>query len=675
MMNKLQIDPAKFKRLCSWSLMISVLALASVGSSYGFHHKGLQEGPSGRLSTEPPMAPTGKLGQDLFLAVDHGDLTRLKALLKQGADPNSRNGLEFTPVFIAGAAHQLPAMQALLDAGANINANSPYGTPIMFCVATAHQEGFDLLVKKGADIHVRRADGMDLLMMAANTGYPPIVAQLLKMGVKPDLTDESGCTALSLAALHGNVSVVQMLLGAGSDINHFTKQHESPLMLAAKSGHPEVVELLLKSGADKSLQDGNGRTALLLATAYGDNPKVVRALIAAGADPMTKDSFGKTAWDYAFQRGHHEALVALGPKPAINFEKATKDPVRAVRLSLHALQDSMLAFHDRTACVSCHHEGLARMATGDAMDHGFKINPLLQKVQIKEIYGMLNGMKPLHLMALKDPNMMKQVPLMEINEIATTDSWLLAGMSAQKQAPCEGSAAMALVLAKSQLPDGSWRFSGPREPMQSSNFTFTALSAKSIHDFAPASAKLEIKNRIANARHWLAVNKPMNSEDRAFRLLGLKWCGAPSYMIKSAANAILKDQLPDGGWAQLPHMTSDAYATGQAIYALRVAGRVSASEPAIRRGVSYLLNNQEVDGTWYVEKRASPGNNYVDAKFPYGYSQYASFNGTCWAMMAILETEAMHKVAVHSARRSQIAFHPVTIRLDRESIRGAERTN
>jgi hypothetical protein len=41
-----------------------------------------------------------------------------------------------------------------------------------------------------------------------------------------------------------------------------------------------------------------------------------------------------------------------------------------------------------------------------------------------------------------------------------------------------------------------------------------------------------------------------------------------------------------------------------------------------------------------VNKRAFPANNYFDAGFPHGESQYASFNGTCWATMALLETTA-----------------------------------
>ena len=60
-------------------------------------------GQSTRQSTDPPLPPQGKLGEDLFLAIDHRDLSEIKSLLSRGADPNARNGLEFTPLYIAAA--------------------------------------------------------------------------------------------------------------------------------------------------------------------------------------------------------------------------------------------------------------------------------------------------------------------------------------------------------------------------------------------------------------------------------------------------------------------------------------------------------------------------------------------------------------------------------------------
>jgi hypothetical protein len=48
---------------------------------------------------------------------------------------------------------------------------------------------------------------------------------------------------------------------------------------------------------------------------------------------------------------------------------------------------------------------------------------------------------------------------------------------------------------------------------------------------------------------------------------------------------------------QFPSLPSDAYATGQAMVALRENGIVDASAPQYQRGVRFLLNTQFEDGS------------------------------------------------------------------------------
>ena len=111
------------------------------------------------------------------------------------------------------------------------------------------------------------------------------------------------------------------------------------------------------------------------------------------------------------------------------------------------------------------------------------------------------------------------------------------------------------------------------------------------------------------------------------------------------------DQRPDGGWAELPSLQSDAYATGQALFALNQAGELPVSNQVYRRGVRFLLRTQEEDGSWFVSKRAIPANNYFDAGFPHGESQYVSHGATCWATMALLLTTDAHGGGRQTAAR------------------------
>jgi hypothetical protein len=91
-------------------------------------------------------------------------------------------------------------------------------------------------------------------------------------------------------------------------------------------------------------------------------------------------------------------------------------------------------------------------------------------------------------------------------------------------------------------------------------------------------------------------------------------------------------------------MESDAYATGEALYALHEGGGVPANDPAYRRGVEYLLKSQAKDGSWHVKTRSLPIQPYFESGFPYGHDQWISSAGTSWAAMAL--TVAVEPVRV-----------------------------
>lgn len=583
-----------------------------------------------RRTTDPPIPAKGKLGQELFLAIDHRNQQEIEGLLKQGADANARNGLEFTPLYVAAASHQPEAMKALIAASAAVDADSPYGTALTFASATGHTEGVKMLLERGADVNVARVDGLTPLMMAANAGNPTTVAELISHKADVNLTNMREASALHYAARAGHIPVGEMLLKAGAKVDVPDEDKQTPLMAAAKAGQAAFVKLLLENGAKPNAKDEDGRTALVLSASYGDYPEVLRALIANGANPRAADAKGRSAGSIAAARGYAETAKVLGATAAV-----PAMPTRsAIAASLKLLEKSMTAFSDGTACISCHQEGLGRMTTASARERGFKIDQALLKAQNERIRGALGALKPLHQGALQNPHVMNQVPLIEINEVNTGYGWLVGGMAAQGDTATEATAAIASVMARQQRPDGMWSFSLPRAPMQSSPFTTTALAVRAIQTYAPRAAAIENAERLANAKAWLSNAPAKSSDDLTFRLLGLKWAGASADERRTAADELLAAQNPDGGWSQLPGMPSDAYATGQAVYALSVAGGMT--PPA--KGIEYLLRTQDDDGSWFVNKRAIPANNFFDAAFPHGESQYASFNGTCWATLALLET-------------------------------------
>jgi hypothetical protein len=76
---------------------------------------------------------------------------------------------------------------------------------------------------------------------------------------------------------------------------------------------------------------------------------------------------------------------------------------------------------------------------------------------------------------------------------------------------------------------------------------------------------------------------------------------------RDRAAALLKELLdqenPDGGWAWRHPGDSDAFATGQALYALTQCGVPLDASP-VQRGRDFLIRSQTPDGSWLVPSRA-----------------------------------------------------------------------
>ena len=90
------------------------------------------------------------------------------------------------------------------------------------------------------------------------------------------------------------------------------------------------------------------------------------------------------------------------------------------------------------------------------------------------------------------------------------------------------------------------------------------------------------------ARNWLLSASPATTEERVMQLLGLAWAKRPEQDLRIPARALLAQQRPDGGWAQLPSLDSDAYATGQALVALQASGQFGLRIARISRQLPFF---------------------------------------------------------------------------------------
>lgn len=125
------------------------------------------------------------------------------------------------------------AVREHLAAGVSANASLPDGwTPLTLAAHLGHLDIVNAVADAGADLeHARR------------------------VGV------ERQWTALGWAAAGGHREVVESLLARGARLEARSSRHQTPLMAAVLGGHPGIVSRLVDAGADEQATDASGRTA------------------------------------------------------------------------------------------------------------------------------------------------------------------------------------------------------------------------------------------------------------------------------------------------------------------------------------------------------------------------------------------------------------------------------
>ena len=212
-----------------------------------------------------------------------------------GLDVNTADSGGKTPLMYAAT---LPSFVSLMDrllrAGADVNARAANGwTALIYAVFANQFDNVVSLIEAGADVDARTDDffGKTPLIIAAEKGHFDILERLIAAGAELDAEDsDHGYTALDHAVKRGDVEAVAALAGAGADVNG-DRPAFSPLTRAIERGDVDMVVTLIDHGADVNRGIGSAQgsmkkewTSLIYATREEDaNVAIVAALLAAGA--------------------------------------------------------------------------------------------------------------------------------------------------------------------------------------------------------------------------------------------------------------------------------------------------------------------------------------------------------------------------------------------------------
>jgi len=106
------------------------------------------------------------------------------------------------------------------------------------------------------------ANAMTPLMKASHGGEADIVRRLIRAGARVNARNADGNNALWLACVGSHLDIIDMLVAAGIDIDNRNDNGATALMYAASSGKAAVVERLLAAGADVTAETPDGFSAL-----------------------------------------------------------------------------------------------------------------------------------------------------------------------------------------------------------------------------------------------------------------------------------------------------------------------------------------------------------------------------------------------------------------------------
>jgi hypothetical protein len=296
-------------------------------------------------------------------------------------------------------------------------------------------------------------------------------------------------------------------------------------------------------------------------------------------------------------------------EPILAPRATTPQVHQTVDRAIKYLQTESSAWLNTRKCAACHHLPMPLWALGEADRRGYAIDKKFVAATAESVLGSRDK-----LMASKifpdpavtpDPRPQGRGLNMGLPMLAVAAQSLPSLTEGQRQSL----KLIAEEIVKRQQPDGSWEFFATlrRPPINESQTTDAAWIIMALQGTTGPDATQSQREALSKAVAWLDGAKRSDiHQDKVLKIiLGARY-GNPREALQTTIDELRALQRDDGGWSQtVPVLKSDAFATGQALYALSLAG-FTAERPEIQRGIDFLVATQRPDGSWPMTSRSTP---------------------------------------------------------------------
>ena len=256
-------------------------------------------------------------GFSLLAATVRGDAETVRLLLQAGVYSGQRDQAGRTPLHRAIQDGHVDVAWALIDGGADVDAETPDKvTPLSAAVEADEAALADRLLDRGARPSGLMSDGSRLLPWAIRNGRTLFVRRLMEGGADPHQVDVRGTPLLHVAMESGNRKLARELIDLGADCGAANADAESALVIALRKGWRDQVGPLVRQGADPNLEDREGLTPFERALIERDLV-LAKELLELGTVP--RGGGLPVALERAYSRGDREEcemLLRLGADPS-----------------------------------------------------------------------------------------------------------------------------------------------------------------------------------------------------------------------------------------------------------------------------------------------------------------------------------------------------------------------
>ena len=318
-------------------------------------------------------------------------------------------------------------------------------------------------------------------------------------------------------------------------------------------------------------------------------------------------------------------VLLSGTASAQGLRHKPSDVEATINRGLAFLARDARAWKEKHNCVSCHHAALVIWSMREAKQHGHTVDgPVLGELTrwvAESGDGKFGLARPAEAPKAASPK-------------AIYFALALGANPEPDEASQKGLKLLLKTVASEQTENGSWSaWPGTRPPIfGTSDESLTALATLAILP-AAATGDSEAKSARDKAVKWLAETKSDGDpQSTALRLVLWTRLGRPAKEWEPLVKSIKDRQNVDGGWGQTKDMASDAWATGQALYALAHAG-TRPDDSAVARGLSFLVKAQREDGSWPMTSRpTAPGGKGSTSLIP------ITGAGSAWAVLGLVRS-------------------------------------